>query len=92
VVATDDNREFDADEQPAIAERARVSSLLSNIAATADRAKPWLACIWLLGSMVVFAWSLVRVCRFSRLLAAESEVAPQGLQTAAERMARRLGL
>ena len=33
--------------------------------------------IWLLGSVVVFAWSIVRVCRFSHLLAAKSEVAQQ---------------
>ncbi|OHB64148.1 MAG: hypothetical protein A2Y76_04040 [Planctomycetes bacterium RBG_13_60_9] len=92
VVATSDSRESDAEEQPAMAETTIVSSLLSSIAATVYRAKPWFAPLWLLGSVVVFAWSLVRVCCFSRLLAAESEVAPQELQTVAERMARRLGL
>jgi len=57
-----------------------------------NHARVWLPPIWLLGSMVVFGFSMVRVCRFSRLLAAESEAAPQELQTAAEKIARRLGL
>ena len=57
-----------------------------------NHARVWLPPIWLLGSMVVFVWSMGRVCRFSRLLAAESDVAPQELQTAAVKMARRLGL
>lgn len=55
-------------------------------------ARIWLPPIWLLGSVVVFAFSMVRICRFSHLLAAKSEVAPQELQTAAVEIARRLGL
>ncbi len=57
-----------------------------------NHARVWLPPIWLLGSVVVFAWSMVRVYRFSRLLAAKSEVAPQELQTAAVKIARRLRL
>jgi beta-lactamase regulating signal transducer with metallopeptidase domain len=57
-----------------------------------NHARVWLPPIWLLGSVVVFAWSMVRVCRFSRLLAAKSEAAPQELQTAAVKIARRLRL
>lgn len=48
--------------------------------------------IWLFGSVVVLAWSLIRVYRFNRLLTAESEVAPQKLQTAAMSVAQRLAL
>ncbi|MBC8470441.1 MAG: hypothetical protein H8D56_13300 [Planctomycetes bacterium] len=40
-------------------------------------ARVWLPPIWLLGSVVVFSFSMVRVCRFSRMLTAESDVAPQ---------------
>ena len=48
--------------------------------------------IWLLGSMFVFAFSLVRIYRFNRLLGLESEAAPQELQTTAARIANRLNL
>jgi len=57
-----------------------------------NHARIWLSPIWLLGSVVVFAFSTVRICRFSRLLAAKSEVARQELQTTAVEIARRLGL
>jgi len=60
--------------------------------ATWNHARVWLPPIWLVGSVVVFAGSMVRVCCFSRLLAAKSEVAPQELQTAAVKIARRLEL
>ena len=62
------------------------------VSAAWNHARVWLPPIWLLGSMVVFVWSMGRVCRFSRLLAAKSEVAPQELQTAAVKIARRLRL
>ena len=48
--------------------------------------------VWLLGSVVVLVWSLVRVCRFGGLLAAESRIAPQQLQSTAVKIARRLKL
>jgi len=73
-------------------EATSVSSLSSGIGTIALRAKPWLASIWLLGIAVVLGWSLVRVYRFNRLLATESETAPEELQTAAAKMAQRLGL
>ncbi len=48
--------------------------------------------IWLLGSVVVLACSLVRVFRFHRLLTEASSIAPADLQAAAARISRRLGL
>ena len=57
-----------------------------------NHGRPWLVSVWLLGSVVVFAWSLLRVFRFNRLLLANSESAPRDLQTEAERIASRLGL
>jgi beta-lactamase regulating signal transducer with metallopeptidase domain len=61
-------------------------------AAAWNYARVWLPPIWLLGSVVVFGFSMIRVCRFSKLLAAESEVGRQDLQTAAVKIAHRLGL
>ena len=49
-----------------------------------------LSLIWLLGSGIIFVWSLVRVYRFNRMLRMESEVAPQTLQTIAAGIANRL--
>ena len=57
-----------------------------------NHARVWLPPVWLLGSVVAFAWSMVRICRFGRLLARRSDVAPQELQTSAAKTARRLGL
>ena len=68
------------------------SSLATIWSVMLDRGKAWLPPIWLLGSVVVFAFSMVRVCRFSRLLVAKSEAAPQELQAVAAKMARRLGM
>jgi len=80
------SRQLNIDAQPD-------ASLWSKLGSGAwNYARFWLPPIWLLGSVVVFARSIVRVCRFSRLLAAESEVAQQELQTVAEKTARRLGL
>ena len=80
------NREFDVDEKPNAWGLARIGVVALR------HGKEWFPPIWLLGSVVVFGWSMVRVSRFGRLLAAESEVAPQQLQTAAAKIARRLGL
>jgi bla regulator protein BlaR1 len=64
------NYDFDLDTQP-------TTSLWQKIKSeTLNHGKEWLMVIWLLGSTVIFAWSMVRVCRFSRLLMAESEAAP----------------
>ncbi len=79
-------------ESPVSVETTWVSSLPSRIGTIAHDAKPWFTSIWLLGSAVVLGWSLLRVYRFSRLLAAESEVAPEALQKATEKTACRLGL
>jgi len=75
-----------------VAER-RDATLPARVAGAAlKHGNGWLPPIWLLGSAVVLTWSLIRVCRFSRLLAAESEVAPQQLQAAAAKVGRRLKL
>jgi beta-lactamase regulating signal transducer with metallopeptidase domain/polyhydroxyalkanoate synthesis regulator phasin len=57
-----------------------------------EHAKPWLSLTWLLGSVLVFAWSLIRIYRFNYLLGLEAEVAPQELQATAAKIASRLGL
>jgi beta-lactamase regulating signal transducer with metallopeptidase domain len=84
--------DLSVDDQSASAETAPAASLSSRLAALAHRAKPWLAATWLAGSLLVLAGSTVRVLRFNRLLLAESELAPEALQTAAAKLARRLGL
>jgi len=78
--------EFDVEAQSTASLWSRIESVGLN------HGKELLAAIWLLGSVVVFAWSMVRVCRFSRLLAVESEVASPELQTAAVKIGRRLEL
>jgi len=55
-------------------------------------AKAWLPPIWLVGSVFVLVWSLVRVRRFNRLLAEQSEIGKEELQVAAAKIARRLEL
>jgi len=57
-----------------------------------NHARVWLPPIWLVGSVIVFAFSIVRVFRFSSLLAAKSEATRQDLQTATVEIAHRLGL
>jgi beta-lactamase regulating signal transducer with metallopeptidase domain len=83
---------FSAGQQSAVAETTPGFAPLSSIAPMWNRAKSCLATLWLLGSAIVLVWSMARVCRFGRLLAAESEVAPQELQEEADKMARQLGL
>lgn len=85
-------RAFGAGAQPTALETVPGSSLLSRFAPLGNRATPGLVALWLLGSAVVLVWSMARVYRFGRLLAAESDVPPPELREEAERMARRLGL
>jgi len=54
--------------------------------------KPWLFLIWMLGSLFVFVWTLLRIYRFSRLLGKETEVGSPELQAAATKIASRFGL
>lgn len=89
---------FDIDEQQDAA-AVQVSGSARNAylsaepwAVVLDHGKPWLFLTWLLGSVFVFAWSLLRVYRFSRLLGKEAEVAPHELQVAAAKIASGLGL
>ncbi len=81
-----DNREFDVDEQPDASRSARIPSVMLN------QGRTWLPPIWLLGSALVFAWSLLQVYRFGRLLEMETEAAPRELQAAAANIASRLDL
>jgi len=68
-------------------------SLIADIKAAAwEVGKKWGPPLWLLGSVCVLVGSLTRACRFSRLLAAESEAAPPQLQAVAREVADRLGL
>jgi beta-lactamase regulating signal transducer with metallopeptidase domain len=57
-----------------------------------DYGKAWLPTIWLSGIVAVFAWSMVRIFRFNRLLTIGSVVAPQKLQTMSSEIASRLGI
>ena len=57
-----------------------------------NHVKPWLSLSWLLGSLFVFVWSLLRVYRFRRLLGKETEVGAPELQAAATKIGSRLGL
>jgi beta-lactamase regulating signal transducer with metallopeptidase domain len=82
------NRELDMDEGQF--EGAYLSS--ESWSMVLDYGKTGLSLIWILGSVLVFAWSLFRVYRFNRLLGMEPEVAPKQLQTVAARIAYRLGL
>lgn len=61
-------------------------------AAIVRHAEAALVLLWGLGSAGVLAWSLVRICRFNRLLKMASKVAPPGLQVVASGVAQRLGL
>ncbi len=96
------NPEFDVGEQgdgataqmsERASERAADASPLARIGSVMlNQGRTWLPPIWLLGSVFVFAWSLLQVYRFSRLLGMETEAAPRELQAAAAKIARRLEL
>ncbi|MDP6544919.1 MAG: M56 family metallopeptidase [Phycisphaerae bacterium] len=89
-----DRREFNISQSPPIGIEKQPDTPLTSRIATAlfKYGRGWLPPIWLLGSVVVLVWSLVRVCRFSRQLTSESQAAPRELQAAAVEIARRLGL
>jgi len=55
--------DFDIEAEPAAAVPALLPSLTSDIAAKLNAAKPWLASIWLLGSLLILVWSARRVYR-----------------------------
>jgi len=57
-----------------------------------EQLKTGLALIWLLGSISVLAWSLVRIFRFNRLLGMASGAAPPQVQESAATIAHRLGM
>jgi len=92
VVAAANDHGATVAEQPLSMETTGASTLSFRIATIANDAKPWLASIWLLGGGMVLAWSLLRIYRFSRMLATESEAAPQEVQAAATQIAHHLGL
>lgn len=80
------------DTEAAPAETPSFLPAMAAITASVGRANPWLATLWALGGAMVLAWSLVRVIRFSRLLATETEPASPEIQAAAAKTAKRLGL
>jgi len=84
--------ELDVQAQPAAIPAAPPRFVWSNISAKLHAVKPWLASIWLLGSLFVFAWSVRRVFQFIRLLQQNTEPAPHQLQTAADTIAKQLKL
>ena len=84
--------EFDDEPQPATAVAAQAPSLLASIGAKLNAAKPLLAYTWLVGSLFVFVWSVHRVFQFARLLRENTEPAPHQLRTAADTIAKQLGL
>jgi len=71
---------------------ANVSPVITDAGGFDINARAWLVSIWLLGSVVVFAWSLLRVFRFNRLLVRNSESAPRELQIEAQKITSRLGM
>ena len=80
-----DERELPIAQTQSFSFSAEINSVLRQV-------QPSLAAIWLLGSGIVFAWSLLRVFRFNRLLGLHSQAAPPKLQVEAEAIASRLGL
>ena len=84
--------EFAVEPQPATATAAQAPSLLTGIGAKLKAAKPLLAYTWFVGSLFVFVWSLRRVFQFARLLRENTEPAPHQLQTAANTIAKQLGV
>ncbi len=86
------HRAFSAGQPSTVAGTTSVSALRYGIATLWNRAKPGVVVLWLSGSAVVLMWSMARICRFGRLLAAESDATPRELQEEADRIALRLGL
>lgn len=84
--------EFDDEPQSATAVVAQGPSLLASIGAKLNAAKPLLAYTWSVGSLFVFVWSVRRVFQFARLLRENTEPAPHQLRTAADTIAKQLGL
>jgi len=56
------------------------STLQKTLSTLIAHAKPWILPIWLLGSICVFAWSLVRVYRFNTLLRSKAYFGNEKLQ------------
>jgi beta-lactamase regulating signal transducer with metallopeptidase domain len=83
---------FDVEAQPATALAAQAPSLVANVGAKLNAARPLVAFIWLLGSLFIFVWSVRRVVQFTRLLRENTEPAPHELQTAAATIAKQLKL
>ena len=69
-----------------------VSAVWSHLASIWSSVKPWLAMVWILGSLLALVWSLSRVVRFNRLLNACSRPASAEVRQTTTRIAARLGL
>lgn len=78
--------------QSSIGEADLASLLWSQARAIWTQAKPWLAAIWMLGSVFALGWSLLRIFRFNRLLRVNSLPASDDVQRIATKLAGRLKL
>ena len=72
--------------------RARADSVVVLISDVCQRSTPWLSAGWLLGSGVIFVWSLIRIFQFDRFLRAHTAPAPPELLAAGTDVVRRLKL
>jgi len=83
-----------AADNPGLAVDGETDALVSTgIALAAVRyGREWFPPVWLLGSVIVFGWSMVTVLRFMRLLSVECKAAPGEVQRASVEIAGRLGL
>jgi len=63
-----------------------------SFAALWNQSEPWLAAVWVFGSLIVLAFSLWRINRFHRFLGELAEDAPATVLRAAEDIAARIGL
>jgi len=84
--------EFALQPQPATAVATEAPSPLASVGARLHAAKPLLAYTWFVGSLFVFVWSMRRVFQFGRLLRKNTEPAPHQLRTAANTIAKQLGV
>lgn len=59
---------------------------------TWETCKAWLIRLWLLGSVILIVWSLLRVFRFRKLLNRETKAAPREVADSARIIAAQMGL
>ena len=77
---------------PSILGAGQASAIWSHLVSIWSSVKPWLATVWILGSLFALVWSLFRVILFNRLLNACSRPASTEVRRIAAGIAGRLGL